>query len=110
MGAVGAMLRDAAVAGGKGKLDLASLDRLLETVVGPARAELYFFVGRFLELWGQDADAAAYLDRCLKDPEVDILTRTVAIATLRRRAEQAKARPAASPAHKAAAAPAPRGE
>ena len=60
MGAVGTMLRDAAAAGGKGKLDLLSLDRHLATVVGSARAELCFFVGRFLELWGQDADADAY--------------------------------------------------
>jgi hypothetical protein len=78
-----ALFRAATAEGGKGELDRAAVDAVLEAAAEPRRQDLAYFVGRFLELRGRTDDAIAYLTRCTSSAQTRPWIRVLAASALR---------------------------
>ena len=78
-----ALFRDSLAEGGKTPLDLAAVDKILESIPPEYRGNTEFLAGEFLVNRGRTDEGRAYLKRCAENRHSFVWIRTVAAAHLR---------------------------
>lgn len=62
------MFQKSVAQGGQGTLDLADVERIIDSAPTGRASNAFYFLGRFLELRGAKQDAQKYLRRCATSP------------------------------------------